>query len=39
MKEVLSDVLEDEVLQMFLCDGVVNIKEKRVPNKNHKERL
>lgn len=28
MEEILSDELEDEVLQMFLSDGVVEIKEK-----------
>ena len=37
MEEGLGDELEDEVLQMFLCDGVVETKERKDSIKNQTE--
>ena len=37
MEEFLGDELEDEVLQMFLCDGVVDTKGRKDSTKNKKE--
>lgn len=34
MKEVLYDEIKDEVLEIFLCDGIANIKIEENTSKN-----
>jgi hypothetical protein len=37
MEEFLSDKSEDEMLQMFLCDGMIDTKERKDSIKNKKK--
>lgn len=34
MEEVLSNEIEDEILQIFLCDGIASIKVEENTSKN-----